>query len=136
MRLIRLLLAWLIGLFYQPAARVPWFKVEVHTYMKTARFSWDYPTQRQQGGALNPADIVGAEVALRVAGAPEFTVLATVDHPTDEFVQNELDNGAYQARLVVLTRPGTQRGEPAFLAFEVADESPAVAAGNFAVELT
>lgn len=103
--------------------------------MKNARFTWQYPNVRTQGGPLLDEDIVGAEIAIRITGAPDWTVLDTVPHPTAELIQNELDVGDYEARCVVIT-DGNQRGEPALLSFTVSDDSPAAAVSGFAVELT
>lgn len=103
--------------------------------MKNARFTWTYPTNRQRGGALDPADVVGAELSLRVVGAPDWTVLATPAFPVVEANQADMVEGDYEARLVILTDAAV-RGAPATIAFRVADDSAAEAASDFAVELT
>jgi hypothetical protein len=118
----------------QPTASpVRHFHVEV-TAMKDALFTWTLPTTRQQGGPLKPADIVGTEIALRVVGIPEWTVLGLASGTATEFAQSDLDDGDYEARAVVIT-DADQRGAAAVLAFSVADDSPAVAVGGFSVEL-
>jgi len=119
------------------ASPVTHFRIEVDE-MKNARFTFTLPTTRQQGGALDPADIVGTEISLRVAGDTGWTPLGVADALEQEFIQNELDNGDYEARAVVLTGDAASplRGAEAILPFSVLDDSPAAAVGSFAVELT
>ena len=119
------------------ASPVTHFRIEVDE-MKNARFSWTFPTTRQQGGPLDPADIIGTEISIRVVGIPDWTPLGVAEPDELEFVQNELDNGDYEARAVVLTDDAAvpQRGLESILSFTVADDSPAAAVGSFAVELT
>ena len=105
--------------------------------MKNATFTWEYPTTRIEGGPLAPEDIQGAEVSLRVLGAPvdSWAVLGDVAHPVSEFTQNNLELGSYDVRVVVLTKDG-QRGAPAILPFPVVDDSPAGPVTELAVGLS
>jgi hypothetical protein len=101
---------------------------------KDVLFTWKRPTQRQAGGPLDPARIDGTEIAIRVGGFPDWTVLGVAAGQAEEFEQTQLDFGTYEARAVVLT-DGGQRGQPAVLAFEILDDSAAVAVVDFAVQV-
>lgn len=135
---------WFIRYIFSPldpASAVVDLTIEVDE-MKNATFTWTLPTTRVQGGPLDPNDIEGTEISLRVVGIPDWTVLGVVQGTGQEFVQNELDIGDYEARAVVLTTDPQdslnppQRGEPTVLPFVVADDSPAAAVEGFSVELS
>lgn len=103
--------------------------------MQNARFTWFYPTTRQAGGEVVPGDIASAEVAIRVVGAPDWTVLGKADYPASEFTQNDLAEGDYEARVVAI-EPNGQQGLYGFASFTVLDASPLGAPTDIAVELT
>jgi hypothetical protein len=117
-----------------PATPVLHFSVEVDA-MKNALFTFTLPTTRQAGGALDPAAIVATEIALRVVGIEEWTVLGMAEGTATEFAQDELDFGDYEARAVVIT-DGDVRGIAAVLPFAVSDDSRAAAVEGLAVELS
>lgn len=112
--------------------------------MQNARFYWTFPTTRQEGGPLDPADIIGTEIAIRVVPTTPppspipWSVLDVVNAPGLELTQDELTAGDYEARAIVLTDDAASpvRGAERVITFRVDDNSPAAAVDGFGVELT
>ena len=91
--------------------------------MRDVTLTWQFPTQRVSGGALDPNDIQGVELGIRAQGIPDYTLLAQVDAPATEFQQSELDFGTYGFSCVVVLKNG-QRSAAAEIVVDVADNSP------------
>ena len=91
---------------------------------RTVRATFQYPTKRIGGGNLDPADIAGCEVSMRVTGAPTFTVLETVPYPGTEFVQTDLTPGTYEFSFVCVLKNGLKSVTPVIRSANVLDDSP------------
>jgi len=97
--------------------------------MKNVLLSWTLPTTRVDGSPLAPAEIAGTEVFIRVEGAPDFVLLATVPAPQTSLRQTELDSGTYEFRVVVVDKqrpPKRSAAVTSSVSVELAEPSPAL----------
>ena len=72
--------------------------------MADIKVTWSDPTTRSDGSALLAEDIGGIEVAMKVGGAPDFTLLSTVDAGVMQFVQTDLPAGSYSFQITVFDK--------------------------------
>ena len=86
--------------------------------------TWTLPTARTGGGELPIEEIQHVIVELSADGGENYSAIETV-LPTDvqQFVQNEMEAGAWHFRLVVWDTLG-QQSAPGLHVETVADESP------------
>ena len=103
---------------------------------KNVSVTWDLPTTRQSGLALDLTEIQHVLVAFRVIGAPEFTTLGQV-LPTDPqaFAIADVDIGDWELRLVVVDT-ANRVSAPVDTAFNIPDESPPGVVVNVAITLS
>jgi len=75
----------------------------------TVTATWDLPTTRTSGNALDPADIAGVDVSLSADGGVNFTLTDTVlPAAAQTVVYPDLVDGDYAIRLVVRLVDGVQ----------------------------
>lgn len=93
------------------------------------RAVFQYPDTRVGGGALDPADIAGCAVSMRVVPtdpdvpAPDFTLLDLVAYPNTELVQLIETPGKYELSFVCVLKDDL-RSTPVVRQANVVDDSP------------
>lgn len=96
--------------------------------------TWTPPATRESGRPIDPADIAGYSLVMRVEGAPEFTEIATPAATVREYVLDVTDPGLYEFQLFVIDTDG-RKSKPSAGAVMIPD-STAPGAANFEVVLT
>ena len=91
---------------------------------KSVRATFAYPTTRVGGGFLDPADIEGCAVGMRVVGAPTFTELEVVPYPAMEFVQTDLSPGMYEFSFLCVLKNGLRSATQVVRSILILDDSP------------
>lgn len=90
--------------------------------MQNAKLTWTDPT----------GPLTGIEIAMRVTGAPSFTILNTVAKGVQTFTQVDLADGSYDFRAVALN--GSKRSAGVIISGSVV--SPPGDVSGFAVTFT
>lgn len=68
----------------------------------TVNITWDLPSTRTSGNALDPTDIAGVDVSLSADGGANFTLTDTIlPSDTQAVTYPDLVDGDYSIRLVV-----------------------------------
>lgn len=71
-----------------------------------------YPTQRENGAELLPAEIQDFEIWYRVGGAPNYTRLAILPfngtNPVKSYPLDELEDGTHEVEGVLKLKDGTE----------------------------
>lgn len=97
---------------------------------KDVTVTWDLPTAREQGGALDPSDIQHVLVELSADGGASYSELNRV-LPTEaqQVFVPDLDVGQWHFRLIVVDTLG-QSSAPHVELVGVVDDSPPLAVSN------
>jgi hypothetical protein len=72
--------------------------------MAGIRITWTDPTTRVDGSPLQAEDIGGIEVSMKVSGAPDFTLVATVEAGVMQLDQTDLPAGGYSFQIEVFDK--------------------------------
>jgi hypothetical protein len=70
--------------------------------MSAIRITWKDPAVRSDGVPLDVSELARIDVSMRVAGAPEFTIIAAVAPGVQSFTQTDLPPGDYEFSLVAV----------------------------------
>lgn len=85
-------------------------------------------TRRKSGRPFTPAEIDRYELAMKVEGAPDFTVIPGPSASAVEFTIDVTDPGVYEFRLVCYPKTGAA-SDPAFTSAQILDQTaPVIAA--------
>lgn len=118
LRWLRALIAWL----FRKAPPSPVTKVKVKVkQMNTIHVVWKDPTTRTDGSSVELSHV---DVSLRVAGAPDFTLFASVAPGVQEARVTDLPPGSYEVQIVPFDTQTPQRAGQAVVGTAVIPSPP------------
>lgn len=102
--------------------------------MPNVTLVWTLPNKRESGRPLNPADIMGVEIAASVDNTT-FTVMEVLPPTSTEVTLTELEPGDWFFRGVVVDKDG-RRSAPVTITQTVPDTSPPQGLPNFSATVS
>lgn len=86
-------------------------------------FSWDLPTEREDGSALTPQEIQGFKLYLSLAG--DLVETANIEGPATSYEREIVSPGAYTAQISTVDSDGVEGNKSAPIAFYVSEKPKA-----------